>query len=268
MEAVEVVRDRMERAATNAEAGDVFLSDIRLSRQEFRQYTPLMNRQTGGSFNWTDFDFRNYLQHFWHPGRPRGFSCRKLDRLGGSGDGSKQLCEAERTLNSSRPCLVLSVGSRGDVKFEKSLHDLAPSCEIEIMDPTLDTHLRHRIPSWATFYPEWFTARTARLPRYRGRQVNLLKIDCEGCEYMALPEWIRSTCTDQIIIEVHGQSNMVDSPGMTTAARMRRFHTLMSLLEANFTIFAAEPNLISPPFTNVEFGLLRRMPCLHGARRL
>ena len=236
-----------------------------LGRHELDDYPGLVNRQTEGasSAEWTDFDFRNYLQHFWHPGAPRGSSCGKLDRLGGNGDGGKQVCDARTTLNLPGPCLTLSIGSNGDVAFERSVHELQPNCMVHIMDPTLDAARRRRIPRFASFFPAAFDEGTGQLQRYRGRHVNLLKIDCEGCEFTALPAWLEETCTSQILIEVHGVS-VLDHSGMTAGERLTRFHRLMSLLEVNYTVFSAEVNGISPPFTNVEYGLSRREPCAKG----
>lgn len=256
-------RPRMEAARTNAEAGDIFISaGPRFGRSELDDYVGLVDRQTGGASSsvWTDFDMRNYLQHFWHPGKPRGSACAQLDRLGGNGDGGKEVCEAEATLKLPGPCLTLNVGSNGDALFEQSVHGYNPACEIHIMDPTLDEKKRSRIPKFATFYDEWFSKGTGALDRYRGRRINLLKIDCEGCEFDALPAWLAQTCTEQILIEVHGVSP-IDPPGMDAGGRLKRFHKLMSTLEGNYTVFASEVNGISPPFTNVEYGLRRRTPC-------
>ena len=141
-------------------------------REKFYEYPDVVELETEGAREWTDFDFRNYLMHFWQPGEPLGTSCSKLRRIGGLGDGGKQTCRPSQTLNQSGRCLVLSVGSNGDVGFEASLHALAPQCEVHIYDPTLDAQRRAQIPPFAKFFSEPFTAETAQ--RYRGRHVNLL----------------------------------------------------------------------------------------------
>ena len=142
------LRPRMEAAPTNAAAGDIFINaGPKLGRSELDDYVGLVDRQTGHAASnvWTDFDMRNYLQHFWHPGKPRGSACGRLDRLGGNGDGGKEVCQAHKTLNMAGPCLTLNVGSNGDALFEQSVHDMNRECEIHIMDPTLDAKKRSRI---------------------------------------------------------------------------------------------------------------------------
>ena len=96
------------------------------------------------------------------------------------------------------------------------------------------------------------------LPRYANRTINLLKLDCDGCEFDGLLPWLASTCTEQIVVEVHGCLPMHAPP----ATRLLRMHKLLSALEPEYAIFASEPNLLAPGGgTCVEYGLMRRTSC-------
>ena len=259
--AMRAVFRQMEAAPTNSEAGDMFISaGPALGRAALYEYPSLVAWETAGSRTWTDFDFRNYIGQLWHPGEPRGTTCSQLTRLGGMGDGGKYVCEAVTTLTQPGPCLVLSVGSNGDVAFESSVHRISPACDIHIMDPTLDDERASQIPSYAAFYNTSFGEGTATLDRYRGKHVAILKIDCEGCEFEALPSWVAQTCTSQILLEVHGMSDGM--AGVEAGMRLQRFHRLMSALETNYSVFSSEPNLLYSPHVNVEYGLRRRVPCV------
>ena len=125
-----------------------------------------------------EWDFENYLQRFWHPGAPRGASCASVQRFGNEGDGGKSVCDAQTTLDRhSNDCVIVSVGSNGDVSFEEGMRALHPSCDVHIYDPFVTPEQAARIPNWATFYAEPFNASTGRM-RYANRSVAILKIDC------------------------------------------------------------------------------------------
>ena len=56
-------------------------------------------------------------------------------------------------------CVVVSVGSNGQVEFEEGIHQLWPACRIDIWDGTLvgsRSKLRRAIPQYAHFHPENF----------------------------------------------------------------------------------------------------------------
>ena len=254
-----------DASATNAALGDALLS---LSPLEFRART---YQETGYDMsNWsaemssaslTEFDFKNYLLHLWHPGAPRGASCPRLERFGNDGDGGKMVCNAEEVISRhAEDCLIVSVGSNGDASFEETMRSFNPSCAVHIYDPSLSAEQIANVPSWATFFNEPFNASTPER-RYKGRRVAMLKIDCEGCEFEALPAWLEATaCTDLIIPEVHGC--LSQHPGESVKARMRRFHGLMSTVEREgFKVYSSEVNLLAGSPTCVEYGLMREASC-------
>ena len=80
------------------------------------------------------WDFQNYLLHLWHPGLPFGASCANLERFGNHGDGGKMVCDAAGVLNARDDCLIVSVGSNGDVSFEEAMRTFNLQCEVHIYD--------------------------------------------------------------------------------------------------------------------------------------
>lgn len=252
---------------TNANAGDRFLSTDPRKLREIASFETgynlelNMGAETYHAPHFTPWDFLNYNQHLWHPGEPRGASCANLVRYGNDGDGGKMVCDAEGVLQRQRECLIVSVGSNGDVSFETAMRSLAPHCAVHIYDPTLTPEKRARIPSWATFYNEPFNATTVLKPAYKGKSIAILKIDCEGCEFDALGPWSRHTCTDLIIPEVHGCAEDANAP-KSPLERIVRTHTLMSTLEKNgYRVYSAEMNLLASEHTCVEYGLKRNTAC-------
>ena len=139
------------------------------------------------------------------------------------------LTAAEYSLCSrpTMPCLAISVGLGGEVEFENALS--AIGCEVHGFDPTESLRLAHskaaQQHSW-TFHPvglagapagrnNWYGDLCAgsemltlpqMLHRVAGesRQVHVLKVDCEGCEWQALvastPALLR---VDEFLVELH-----------------------------------------------------------------
>ena len=242
---------------------------------------------------WSDHDVRNYIQSLWHPGAPHGASCGRMSRLGADGDGGKLVCDAQAIVRAGRRCLVVSIGSNGEASFERDVHRLNPDCEIHTYDHTLNPSKRSAlllaVPStnqprpigrnaWSmpeqarwrkaqaaiasgtkrvlTLFEEPFEGQEYQLRRYAGRAVQLLKMDCDGCEFKALPRWLhgkqgkRGVCTDQILFELHassapniwGKSGTIPGSGNATQ-RLYYTHALMKSLEPYFSVFAVEPNI-------------------------
>eukprot|EP00956_Cyclotella_meneghiniana_P011426 scaffold16034_cov38-Cyclotella_meneghiniana.AAC.2 len=135
------------------------------------------------------------------------------------------------------PCLVYSIGSNNDISFEKVVkRDIG--CEIHTFDPTLKSKFIG--DAYASFHP-WglgtdgaqtsvgqasFVAKS--LDRilgelgHVGRRLNILKIDCEGCEYDVMPPVFEAVATgglkiDQILIELHrrGRETSLDWEAVT-----------------------------------------------------
>jgi hypothetical protein len=126
-------------------------------------------------------------------------------------------------------CLVYSVGSNGDFRFEEGLQAALPGvCEIHTFD---FTNYTRKVPpgnniffhSWGLkpSYNETKVARsngfgqmefkdkpfktfqeTIKELGHEGRPIDIFKIDCEGCEWSTYKDWI-SADLRQILVEVH-----------------------------------------------------------------
>ena len=249
------------------------------------------------------------------------FSCRFEVRVGGMGDGPKFVCDPHRIprvaklnsivnlidadrwssnnagqksnkRNASDRCLVYSIGSGGNFRFEYGLQSLlGPEnrCEIHVFDGTdysssmpklLDIHFhpwglrRDRGPNTNDDYsPDENAAyhmgndmtslkylslsQTIKTLGHSGRMIDVLKIDCEGCEWKTYVDWIRGTSGDgsiaippprQVLVEMHA------SP----APYARDFFN--SMREAGYVIFHKEPNLEGCHGECVEYAFLRLHP--------
>lgn len=181
-----------------------------------------------------------------------------LTRYQAFGDGPKFLCGVDMiaTKNSNQignnRCLVYSVGSSNQIHFESSVHQQL-GCEIHTFDPTLTEAFVG--DKYATFHP-WglgedgaisnfggksFTAMSLQtiIKRlgHEGRTIDILKIDCEGCEWIVMPkvfESIRNGTNkiNQVLIELHPGRIKDMQPAAAIkdffwnadAAQMRTFH--------------------------------------------
>jgi len=124
-------------------------------------------------------------------------------------------------------CLVYSVGSKGNFRFEESLQDAFPgACEIHTFD---FTNYSWKVPTGKNIYfhhwglkPSYKEPKSNGLRRqpellyrpfrtfqetikelgHEGRPIDIFKIDCEGCEWFTYKDWIDADL-QQIIVEVH-----------------------------------------------------------------
>ena len=222
---------------------------------------------------------RSYFQDWWHPGRPHGAACAELERVGAAGgEAGKALCDPEQ-LFAAPTCHVVSVGSNGDAAFETDVLGRAPHCRIETFDGTLIGErqaLRANLPSAVEFHDENWGSQSWR--RFKGREVTLLKIDCEGCELAALLNFVARVPTRQIVMEVHGcllaKSRSVQhtfasgsSDPLTLVGHIH--HLMYGLYSAGYRVFANEPNILFSDGTCLEVSLLHvnaTMSRRHGGR--
>lgn len=128
-------------------------------------------------------------------------------------------------------CLVYSIGSNGNYRFEDGLYELlgGPVCEIHIFDP--GNYERDHLQHQNMHYHQWglvgsddaqqqqqqqnremarphgaremysFQEIRRRLG-HENRTIDLFKIDCEGCEWFTFRDWIGADMR-QILVETH-----------------------------------------------------------------
>lgn len=193
------------------------------------------------------------------PWAREGVLCDQMQRLGALGDGGKMVCvDRPMALDDTRTCVVISVGSRGDFSFESAVHRRWPHCEIHTFDGTRPEGATWDVPSVVHFHAANFNVTSWRPWRHRrqagtaphggGHGVALLKMDCDGCEYTALPPFLEHVCVEQLLLEVHRQ-----------AASGGALVRLLKTLNRTHGAFYAEPNVFgAPPGTCMEIALRRR----------
>jgi len=194
-----------------------------------------------------------YFQKHWEP----EISCRFERRLGPKGDGGKWVCDPHRI---KKNCLVYSIGCNNDWSFEEAIYKEI-GCEIHTFDHTMSEVIGK--PSFVNFHNigvapyNTSTENTQDLrslmSKYsQGRVIDILKIDCEGCEFKGLTPLFkdatlnRSGLPKQILIEIHAGEE-----------RNRYSHDLLrAMTDAGYVIFHKEANIQGSGGSCTEFSLL------------
>jgi Methyltransferase domain len=187
--------------------------------------------------------------------------CLTEERFGGSsdeqyvayGDGPKFVCAVdylrEYYQKQEENCLVYSVGSNNNIMFEKAVKKHI-GCEIHTFDPTLGTPFIGG--DYSTFHP-WglgkegetvqlknpnvkFTTQSVesilKQLGHQHRKIDIFKIDCEGCEFDAMPPVFEAMANgtmqiDQLLIELHAYisyDEMTDFFALADKAGLRITH--------------------------------------------
>mmetsp|Transcript_44351 Transcript_44351/g.106846 ORF Transcript_44351/g.106846 Transcript_44351/m.106846 type:complete len:349 (+) Transcript_44351:62-1108(+) len=159
------------------------------------------------------------------------FTCMHERRIGGMGDGPKWVCDPHRLMMSSKTnCLVYSIGSKGKYKFETAvLSEIGSHCEIHTFDPELKGKSFGKQAPKGVHYHNWglmseVGGKEAQAQFFEigdkgnfktmkesiealghvGREIDIFKIDCEGCEWTTYQDWFHAGATlRQILVEVH-----------------------------------------------------------------
>ena len=177
------------------------------------------------------------------------------ERYDSFGDGPKFVCGVD-TIRARRVgaapdddgCLVYSVGSNNNVDFEMAVHKFL-GCETHTFDPTIGKFIGDE---FATFHQwglgvdgvkskdrghAWEGKSFETIVRslgHEGRTIDILKIDCEGCEWQTLPPLFDAIAAGtitvhQIQIEMHIKVKVSTAKRdaffeKLDRARMRIFH--------------------------------------------
>jgi len=175
------------------------------------------------------------------------------------GDGPKFLCGIDLISSSAskskdEKCLVYSVGSHNAVDFEMAVHKFI-GCETHTFDPTVEKFVGDE---YATFHRWGLGLDGAKWRNYevksfetiindlghQNRTIDILKIDCEGCEFTTMPPLLDLIIAgkmkvNQIQIEVHPK----EIKEANADAVVKMIATFFKKLdEAKFRIFHKERN--------------------------
>lgn len=198
------------------------------------------------------------------------FHCATAQRIptDSAGDGPKWVCDPHRIAKQKDGCLVYSVGSNGNVMFEKGVkEEIGSHCEIHTFDPVTQNRrngvFSEALKGYATFHPWAFGTEEEAKERpdtfktlnqtihelgHSNRQIDIFKIDCEWCEWTTYKQWLENAGNlRQILVETHN-APLPNAPDF-----------FFSLHDAGYVIFSKEAN-----FPNggggVEFAFLRLDP--------
>lgn len=184
------------------------------------------------------------------------WTCIEEDRVGAHywGDGPKWMCGV-RYLADRPDCLVYSIGSNEQDDFERAIKRIAPQCEVHTFDPTVHADVMDERSKQGgyTFHLTGlgsqeqsgnvmkngklytFEETLAQLG-HNNRTIDVLKMDCENCEWKVLGEEIFGMIADkklvvnQMQVEMHNyiagaqQKKLIDFFENADRADMRVFH--------------------------------------------
>lgn len=181
---------------------------------------------------------RKMWQDYFHP----SWSCMYDTLVGAGGDGSKWICDPH---GLPSPCIVYSMGSRGDYSFERAIHSIKPECEIH----TFDKDVQYNAPHFVRFHQEFITSLADTRRRLGHTRIDILKMDIEGSEFEALSGPLDNI--GQIAVEVHAWNG-----NAAVADLFQHLHA------SGFAIFHKEPNIEwgGADCCCVEFSLVAIVP--------
>lgn len=219
---------------------------------------------------------------FWGEHFEPEFTCPHEFRLGKLGDGGKWVCDPHRIPKDS--CLIYSVGSNGKFQFELgSLEHISKSCEIRIFDMSASFRRNRKTHSIAkeakkhnlTFH-HWGIGEKEDRGRpmktfketiidlhHQNKTIDVMKIDCERCEYQQYKQWFKDwdelgMTIRQILIEIHNSDypNIVELMTAFQEAGYVMFHK-----EANYW---NEGNCIEAAFLLLSKDFQKESPAIQG----
>lgn len=188
------------------------------------------------------------LELYWRYINTLQVLCRNQTRFGSLGDGGKEIC-VDNLYKPKGTCLVYSFGSGFKFDFEEAIiHQFR--CEVHTFDPSKPLG-GHRIPDGVTFHLTGLSNRThinknnwkmsslsdiRKSLNQENRTIDILKIDIEGGEWVALPQIFSSGVlkdVKQVSIEVHFYTGTGWNPD-------QQLKTLRTFYDAGFRIFMHE----------------------------
>jgi hypothetical protein len=214
-----------------------------------------------------------YNNQFWANNFEPEFTCPEEFRLGKLGDGGKWACDPHRIApTSTSQCIVYSIGSNGNFDFElEVMKYVSSTCEIHTFDIKsagrgkdfakeatkingLDFHnwgLGKNFGKQTNMktFKEIFMALG-----HKKRTVDLMKIDCEKCEYTQFHQWLADwkemdMVVRQVMLEIHNSDypEIMDIFSEFQKAGYVMFHKEANYLNEGKSIEAAFL-LLSPSF--------------------
>ena len=268
------VRKRIHRDEVRQSAGEYPAEELKWKAAEAAKNDQWRERDLVGSakssfvenekIRWLNAEF---YQSRWEP----TFHCAFSERLGPAGDGGKWVCDP----GSIGPnCLVYSLGSNNDFRFEIAVHELLPQCEIHTFDHTIDSNPSNK-PPYVHFH-QWGLAATdeesgqqtnmftlkqlAAKLEHSDRMIEILKVDIEAAEVVSVDSWADGPIARQILIETHLMVH--DQRGWPTPQELDKFMQKLTTKQ-DYAVVSKEPNIIAARDGGhccAEYSLLKMAP--------
>lgn len=201
-----------------------------------------------------------WYQNNWEP----TFTCLGEERQG-MGDGPKWICDPYR-LRSKKPCIVYSMGSANEFSFEENIHrNIGSHCEIHTFDPTTFGGNSNK-PPYVHFHAWGLDGSThgryktlQRITQELGhRNVDIFKIDCEGCEWKTFMHWFNYIQPVQVLVELHS--------GTTGASPVPAERFMRYMRKHGYAVFHKEPNTVGCKGACIEYAFVRLAPKFWNTR--
>jgi len=206
---------------------------------------------------------------FWQCHYEPDFVCQHEERIGLQGDGGKWVCDPHRIaekVDNGGSCLIYSIGSKNKFEFEVGVkEEIHKDCEIHTFDFGKYWEAAAEV---GVNYHQWGMGADTPNGRFKSlsttvedlghqnREIDLFKIDCEGCELETAVNWFEAAAKHNIMIrqiqvELHGKD----------ATKIHAFFDL--LYEQGYVIFHKEINVITMEYHKnaaVEYAFLKLDP--------
>lgn len=243
------------------EESDGFFTEIQES--EWEKLTERVRNTPNCAGNCAAEAAHVWYQNNWEP----SFTCQHERRVGRWGDGGKWICDPHRIAANNGSCLVYSIGSNNDFSFEEGiLRDISPACEIHTFDPTVGNQPSNLPKGGHVHFHPWGLSdrvdgdyktfgEMAKTLGHAKQEIDIMKIDCEGCEWSSFKSWFEGGISvRQILIELH--SGTEGGPDAVPALAFMTY-----LQKAGYVIFHKEPNTLGCRGECIEYAFIRlRIP--------
>ena len=196
-----------------------------------------------------------FYQSNWEP----TWSCGYEQRLGNVGDGGKWVCDPYMIAEVPE-CNVVCIGSNNDWGFEEAVYKMNPKCRIYTFDHTIKHNVKNK-PEYVNYYAIGLGPQNSgdirkmdvllRTAGLLNTTIDILKIDCEGCEYGVYVDFF-TVFIRQILIELHGVGPKNQRTG---PAHVNTFFE--SMHNNGYVIFHKEPNTLGCRGNCIEYGFIK-----------
>jgi hypothetical protein len=147
-------------------------------------------------------------------------------------------------VNSGNSCLIYSIGSSNDFEFEKSAYSLT-GCDIHTFDCTVGNATNK--PPFVQFHPWCLGKGHMSLMQVMAalghdtREISLLKMDCEGCEWSVFSHY-RAFVSSGSIRPIRQLSFEVHFSTYAAAVLEQFFELFHWFYKSNYRVISWEPN--------------------------